>query len=96
MRGAGAITKFHTLIGLPKGIVIANDRTLFKEQGGTIELTIGWCMDGWCQSIFKRLNFVRRKATTAQPEISPGLIKKMGLTFYKEINDLVRCFSIPK
>ena len=54
MRGAGAVTNFHTLIALARGIVIASDRTLLTEHGGTIEFIIGWC-----QSIFKRLNFVR-------------------------------------
>lgn len=91
MRSAGAVTNFHTLIGLATGIVMANDRTLLKENGGHVEFTIGWC-----QSIYKRLNFVRRKATTAKPLIAPGLIDEMGFSFYKEINELVRWFNIPK
>ena len=91
MRGAGAVTNFHTLIGLATGIVIANDRTLLNEYGGTAEFSVGWC-----QSIFKRLNFVRRKATTAKPEIAPGLIDEIGFSFFKEINDLVGWFNIPK
>lgn len=91
MRNAGAVTNFHTLIGMATGIVIANDRTLLKEYGGSIEFSVGWC-----QSIFKRLNFVRRKATTAKPKIAPGLIDEVGFSFFKEITDLVRWFNITK
>ena len=62
-----------------------------KENGGTVEFTVGWC-----QSIFKRLNFVRRKSTKAKPLIAPGLIKEIGFSFYKEIHELVKWLKIPK
>ena len=39
-----------------------------------------------------RLNFVKRKATTAKPLI--GLIKEVD-SFYKEINEIVRAHNIP-
>ena len=60
-----------------------------KENGGTVEFTVGWC-------IFKRLNFVSRKSMTAKPLIAPGLIKEIGFSFYKEIHELVKWFNIPK
>ena len=47
-------------------------------------------------SVFKRLNFVRRKSTTAKPFIAPGLIKEIGFSFYKEIHEPVKWFNIPK
>ena len=79
-----AVINFHIVVGLATGIVLANDRTLLKENGYTVEFTVGWC-----QSIFKRLNFVRRKSTTAKPLIAPSLIKELGFSFYKEIHELV-------
>ena len=62
---------------IAKEIVTANDRTFLKENGGTIE---------WCESITKRIGFVKRKATTAKPIIAPGLISVIGHTFYHSIN----------
>ena len=70
MRNAGAVVNFHIIVGLATGIVLANDRTLLKENRVTVELTVGWC-----QSIFKRLNSVRTKSMTANPLITPGLVK---------------------
>ena len=91
MRNTRAVISFHTVVGFATGIVLANDRTLLKENGGTVELIVGWC-----QSIFKRLNFVRRKSATAKPMITPGLIKEIGFSFYKDIHELVKWFNIPK
>ena len=63
MRNAGAVINFHTVVYLATDIVLAKDRTLLKENGvGTVEFTVGWC-----QSILKRLNFVRRKSRQRNP-----------------------------
>ena len=62
MCNAGGVINFHTVVGLATGIVLTNDGTLLKENGGSVEFTVGLC-----QSICKRLNFVRRKSTTAKP-----------------------------
>ena len=85
MRNAGGVINFHTVVGWATGIFLASDRILLKENGGTVEFTVGW----W-QSIFKRLNFVRRKWTTVKPLIAPGLIKETEFYFYKEIHELVK------
>ena len=91
MRNTAVVIKFHTVVGLATDIFLANDRTLLKENGVTVEFTVGWC-----QSIFKRLNFVRRKSATAKPMITPGLIKEIGFSFYRDIHELVKWFNIPK
>ena len=90
-RNVGAVFNFHTAVCLTTGIVLANDRILLKENRGTVEFTVGWC-----QGIFKRLNLVRRKSTTAKPLIAPGLVKEIGFYFYKEIHVPVKWFNIPK
>ena len=56
MRESGLVVNYNILIAVAVAIITANDRTLLKENGGTIELG-----RKWCESIFKRLNFVRRK-----------------------------------
>ena len=86
----GMVIDFHIVVGLAT-VVLANDRILLKENGGTVKFTVGWC-----QIIFKRLNFVRKKSTTAKPLIASGLIKEIGFSFYKEIHELVKWFNIPK
>ena len=91
MRNTAVVIKFYTAVGLATDIFLANDRTLLKKNGVTVEFTVGWC-----QSIFKRLNFVRRKSATAKPMITPGLIKEIGFSFYKDIHELVKWFNIPK
>ena len=48
-----------------------------------------------CETISKRLGYVKRKATTAKLLIAPGLIKEIGLTFYNDINEIVHVHAIP-
>ena len=40
MHNAGVVINFHTLVCLTIGIVLTNDRTLLKENGGTVEFTV--------------------------------------------------------
>ena len=70
MRESGAAINYSIITAVATGIIIANDRTLLKENGGTITLGIKWC-----ESISKRLGYIKRKATTAKPLIAPGFIK---------------------
>ena len=61
MRAAGCIVNYNIAISIAKGIVLANDRSLLKENGGILEFH-----RTWCQSIFRRLGFSKRRATTAK------------------------------
>ena len=90
MRESGAVINYSIITAVATGIIIANDRTLLKENSGTIKLGIKWC-----ESILKRLRYVKRKATTAKSLIAPGLIKEIGLTFYNNINETVHAHAIP-
>ena len=49
------------MIAVAKGIVIANDRILLKENRGTIELG-----NTWCESITNWISFVKREAKIAK------------------------------
>ena len=90
MRESGAVVNYNILTAVAVGIVTANDRTMLRENGGTIEFG-----RKWCESMFKRLGYVKRKSTTAKPIIAPGLIPEIGLTFYKDINEIVQAHGIP-
>jgi len=90
MRESGSVINYSIIKAIATGIIVANDRTLLKENGGSIELGTKWC-----ESISKRLGYVRRKATTSKPIIAPGLIKEIGLTFYNNINEIIQAHEIP-
>lgn len=90
MQSSGAAMSYNILIGIAKGVVGANDRTLLKENGGKIEFSMTWA-----QSIFKRIGFVKRKATTAKVPIAPGFVKEIGMTFYQSIKRIVDAYDIP-
>ena len=68
----------------------SNDRTLLPEYEGTIRLGYKWC-----ESVFKRMKWTKRKGTTSKPIIRPGLVKEVGLTFFKDIAEVVQADAIP-
>ena len=76
MRLSGAVVNYNILIVIAKGKVVTNDRTSLKEYGVTI--TFGW---KWCESIFRRMKWTKRKCTTKKAIVPPGLIREIGLTF---------------
>ena len=94
MRELGALINYNIMITITKGIVTANDRTLLKENGGTIELR-----NKWFKSMTKRIGFVKHKATTAKPISTPSLISKIRHIFFYflfySINEIVKAHDIP-
>ena len=86
----GAVINYSIIITIVTGIIMAKDRTLFKENGGTIELG-----KNWCELISKWLDYIKRKATTTKPIIAPGLILEISLTFSNEIKKIVQAHEIP-
>ena len=90
MRESGSVINYNIMRAIATGIIVTNDRTLLKENGGSTELG-----KKWCESISKRLGYVKRKAATAKPIIAPGLVKEIGLTFYNDINEIIQAHEIP-
>ena len=90
MQSSGAAMSYHILIGIAKGVVSTNNRSLLKENEGNIEFSMTWT-----QSIFKRIGYVKRDATTAKVPISPGFVKEIGFTFYQSFRTIVKTFDIP-
>ena len=77
------------MIAAAKEIVIINGRTILKENRGTIELE-----NKWCESITKRIGFVKRNATTPKPIIVLALISEIGHTFYHNIHIMIKAHEI--
>lgn len=90
MRAAGCVVNYNIAISIAKGIVLANDRSLLKENGGTLEFHYTWC-----QSIFRRLGFSKRRATTAKQPVSPGFLKEIRFTFHRSIKEVVTAYDVP-
>ena len=90
MRASGTGVTWEMTIAIAKGLVNAFDRTLLKENGGHLEIN-----DTWAQSFHRRLGSVRRKSTTSKQPVAPGLIKEIGFTFFRSINEAVSTYNIP-
>ena len=85
MQESGAVIDYSIIIAVLAGLIMTNDKTLLKDNGGTIKLR-----KKWCKLISKRLCYVKRKVTTAKPVIAPGIILEIGLTFYDKTNEIVQ------
>ena len=89
MPESGATINYPIFITDATGIIKTNNKTLFKENSGIIELR-----KKWCESISHRLRYVKRKASTAKPIIAANLILELGLSFYNEIKEIVQAHKI--
>ena len=90
MRQPRCVVNFNIAIAVSKRIVLANDRTLLKENGGSLNLDFSWC-----QSIFRRIGFTKRRATTAKQPVSSSLLKEMGFPFHRAVKKVVDAYDIP-
>ena len=50
----------------------------------------------WAKSLFQRMSYSRRKATTAKLELLPGTLKEVELVFYNQIVEKVEKHNIPE
>ena len=89
LREAGVGINYNVMIGIAKGLIAANDRTMLIENGGILEIT-----ETWAQSITRRLGLVRRKSTTCKQPMSPGYIREIGFTFYRNIAETAAVHNI--
>ena len=90
LRTSGTGVTWAMTIAIATGLVAASDRTMLKENGGTIELN-----ETWAQSIHRRLGYVKRKNTTSKQPVAPGVLKEIGFTFYRAIDAAVSAYNIP-
>ena len=90
MRQAGCVVNYNIAIAIGKGIVLENDRTLWKENGRTLNLDFSWC-----QSIFQRIALSKSWATIAKQPVSPGFPKEMDLSFHWGIKEVFDAYDKP-
>ena len=89
MRQAGGAVNYNIATEIDKDIVLANDLSLFKECGGSLELSYTWC-----KSIFRRIGFTKRRVTTAKQSVAPSFLKNIGFSFQRAIKEVVEAYDI--
>lgn len=89
LRSAGGTVNRSIVIAAAKGILGCKNPTLLPENGGHVHLD-----RGWAQSLMKRMNFVKRKATKAARKIPPDF-DALKTNFLKRISDTVKDNNIP-
>ena len=70
--------------------VRANEPSLLKEFGGSVEL-----YEGWARRLLAKLNWCKRKATTGKVEPPPQYLAEVKFSFQREISTAVFNNVIP-
>ena len=81
MREAGCVVIYNISNAISKGIALANDQTLLKQNGGSLNLDFLWF-----QSMFW---------TKAKQPVSPSFLKDIGFSFYWAIKDVIDACDAP-
>ena len=85
IRQSGCVVNHNIAIAIGKGVVLANDRTLLEENGGSLNLNFSSCHQF----------FMARPATTAKQPVSLSFLKEMGFSFHQSIKKVVDAYNIP-
>ncbi len=86
----------HSVINaVPRGIVIANDRTMLLEFGGHLYFSDSWARNKFYQMDRIGKKMKRRMATTSKMPISPALLEEEKFTFQRKIKHFVDIHGIP-
>ena len=90
LRDNGAMIKSQIVIAAAKGILIGNDKTLLAENGGSIGIS-----KTWAKSLLKRMNFVKRRGSTACTNVKIENFDQLKDEFIERIDKTVNDFEIP-
>ena len=81
VREAGCVVIYNISNATGKGIALANDQTLLKQNGGSLNLDFLWF-----QSIFWK---------KAKQPVSFSFLKDIGFSFYWAIKDVIDACDAP-
>ena len=73
--GATGVVSARIAVAAARGILLASNRNMLAELGGPVELN-----RHWAYSLFKRMQYVKRKASTAK-SIKKKTLKSLRLIF---------------
>lgn len=90
VRSKGGSISSRTAIVVARALLMKYDRSSLEEFGGPVSLKMSWA-----HSLFKRMNYVQRKATTSQPKLSGQDFDKLKEDFLNDIATTVLMEEIP-
>lgn len=83
-------------MSIARGMIMASDRSLLVENGGSIELNKNWARQVLYRMETNGEKLVRRMATTSKIPVSPGLLTETKLDYQRRYKSLLEWHSIPK
>ena len=89
MRESGAVVNTSITIATGTGVVRKRDKSLLKENGGSLELT-----KNWAKSILYRMGFVKRRGNT-KAKVSVLHFEALKTQFLFDIKAVVEMQEIP-
>ncbi len=90
IRESGGAVNARIAVSAARGIVLYYNSSLLLENGGHLSLTRNWAL-----SILARMNFVKRKATTAKSKESDQQFMEKKRAFLNEVAVTVQMEDIP-
>ena len=78
-----------------KVVAIATARALISRSDDQCLKSIDLENTSWARSLFNRMGFVKRSATTSKPEIPELAVKEAKLTYQHQISKIIEDHSIP-
>ena len=85
----GAPVSSSVIIVVTRGMILANDSSLFTENGGFIELS-----KNWANHVLYKL--IKRMATTSQIPLSPAFLSEARLEYQRRYKSIQLWHKIPK
>ena len=95
LRLKGASITSQVINSVPRGIIEANDRSILIENGGYLTLNHQWDRNVLYRIARDGKKMTRRKGTTEQIPVSPGLLKEVKLNYQRQIKLLQSWNDIP-
>ncbi len=90
VREAGGVVTSAIAMAAAKGIVMSEDKFKLVEYGGYIGLSFTWA-----QSRLRRMNFVKRKSTTAKSKFNSAEFAELKASFLRLLHSIVELEEIP-
>lgn len=80
VRAGGGVVSARIAMAAARGILLSYDKFMLAEYGGHVQLN-----RNWAYSLLKRMNFVKRKATTAKSKYTGTDFKEVKKAFLNEV-----------
>ena len=90
VRDAGGVVTARIAVAAARGILLSCDRSKLAEFGGHVTLN-----RFWAYSLLKRMNFVKRKVTTAKSRYAVTEFERLKEEFLQDVVTTVEMEEIP-